>query len=120
MALSKIVSCIRESRFCVVENVIPPSELPEIRRQLVVAQQLHNEESEAELAKTHAKGIRVGTQGVGLLKQMVNATRCFTPYLADDRILRAAESFFGDFVRISYTDCVINRPGCQRGYWPAD
>ena len=120
MILSEIVHVIRLSGYCIVEDVIPASELPEIHRQVVAAQLAHNEESEAELLQTRARGHRIGTQGVGLLKQVVNATRCITPFLADPRILGVAEAFFGDFVRISCADCVINHPGTRRGYWHAD
>ena len=54
-----------------------------------------------------------------MLKQVFNPTQCFAAYLANERILRIAESFFGDFVRISCTDCVINHPSTERGYWHA-
>jgi len=34
--------------------------------------------------------------------------------------LDVAEIFFGDYLRISCSDCVINYPGNERGYWHAD
>jgi len=117
---SEIVSHIEQFGYCIVEDVIPAEDVDDVRRQVVAAQRAHHEQAEAELAKTRARGHRIGVQGVGLLKQAINATRCFAPFLADERILGVAESFFGEFVRISCTDCLINHPGNQRGYWHAD
>jgi len=120
MDVPEIASRMRRDGYCVVEGVVPLGLVGDIRERVVAAQQLHSEASEAELASTRARGHRVGAQGVGVLKQVINATQCFAPYLADARILGVAESFFGDFVRISCCDCVINRPGNERGYWHAD
>ena len=120
MDVSELVARIRRSGYCIVEHAVPATEVGDVRRQVVAAQRAHHAEAEAELAKTRARGHRVGVQGVGVLKQVVNATQCFAPYLADERILGITQSFFGDFVRISATDCVINHPGTQRGYWHAD
>lgn len=120
MEISEFVSDIQQSGYCVIEDVIPADKVDSIRRQVVAAQQAHNAEAEAELAKTRARGHRIGARGVGTLKQVVNATQCFAAYLADERVLGVVESFFGDFARISCTDCVINHPGNERGYWHAD
>jgi ectoine hydroxylase-related dioxygenase (phytanoyl-CoA dioxygenase family) len=120
MDVSEFVGSIQSIGFCIVEDVIPANEVDDIRRQVVAAQQAHHAEAEAELAKTRARGHRIGVSGVGLLKQAINATQCFASHLADARLLGIAESFFGDFVRISCTDCVINHPGTERGYWHAD
>lgn len=84
--------------------MIPASEVDDIRLRVVAAQQAHHAEAEVELAKTRARGHHIGVPGVGLLKQVLNATQCFAPYLADERILGIAESFFGDFVRVSFGD----------------
>jgi ectoine hydroxylase-related dioxygenase (phytanoyl-CoA dioxygenase family) len=120
MNVSEIVSRIREAGYCVVEGVIPAHEVDGIRRQVVAVQRAHHGEAEAELAKTRSRGHRVGVQGVGVLKQAINATQCFAPHLADQKIMSVAGAFFGDFMRISCTDCVINHPGNERGYWHSD
>ena len=93
MERSEIVSDIEQFGYCIVEDVIPADEVDDVRRQVVKAQQAHHEQAEAELAKTRSRGHRVGVLGVGLLKQAINATQCFAPFLADERILGAAESF---------------------------
>ena len=115
-----IVEAVERDGFCIVEDVIPARQVDEIRDAVVAAQRAHHEEAEAELARTRARGHRIGVEGVAVLKQVINATQCFAPHLADARVLGVAESFFGEFVRISCTDCVINLPGNGRGYWHAD
>lgn len=118
--ISDTIARIQRDGYCIVDAVIPTGEVDDIRHQLVEAQRAHNAAAESDLAQTRARGHRVGVPGVGLFKQVINATQCFASYLADDRVLGVAESLLGDFVRISCTDCVINRPGNQRGYWHAD
>ncbi len=120
MKVSEIVSQIIENGYAIIEGVIPADRIGGVCQQLIDAQLAHHADAEAELVKTRGCGHRIGVQGVGLLKQAINATQCFAPYLADKRILGAAESFFGKFVRISCTDCVITHPGNDCGYWHAD
>ena len=120
MPVDAIVTQIEREGYCVVEGVIPADKVEAIRSEVMAAQRAHNEEAEAELAKTRSRGHRIGTPGVAVLKQVINATQCFAPYLADERILGTVEYFFGDYVRISCTDTVINQPGGDRGYWHAD
>ena len=118
--VSEFAASIQHNGYCIVEDVIPANDVDDIRLRVVAAQQAHHAEAEAELAKTRARGHRIGVPGVGLLKQVLNATQCFAPCLAEERIMGIAESFFGNFARISCTDCVINHPGTERGYWHAD
>jgi ectoine hydroxylase-related dioxygenase (phytanoyl-CoA dioxygenase family) len=120
MDTADIVSDIKKNGYSVVEGVIPAEHAAEICREIVAVQRAHHEEAEAELAKIRARGHRVGVEGVALLKQAINATQCFAPYLADPRILGVTEAFFGEFARVSCTDCVITHPGNGRGYWHAD
>jgi ectoine hydroxylase-related dioxygenase (phytanoyl-CoA dioxygenase family) len=118
--LAATVAELREVGYTVVPDVIPASELASIRDEVVAAQRRHHDDAEAELARIRARGHRVGAKGVRLLKQVINVTQCFAPYLAAPRIMGTATALFGDFVRISCTDCVINLPGNERGYWHAD
>jgi ectoine hydroxylase-related dioxygenase (phytanoyl-CoA dioxygenase family) len=114
------VSQITRQGFCILPDMIPPDRIDAIRIEVVAAQREQHALAEAEFEKTRARGHRVGAKGVASLRQVVNATQCFVEYLADPRILRIADSFFGDYVRISCTDCAINQPGNERGYWHAD
>jgi len=120
IAIDTIVLEIKERGYSVVENVIPDAALPEIRREVTAAQQRRDAKTTAELEQIRARGHRVGAAGVGLLKQVINETQCFAPYVADPRLVGVAEAFFGDFVRVSCTDCVITHPGSDRGPWHAD
>ncbi len=120
ITIDAIVSQIEQEGYSIVEGIIPQNKIGAIRSEVVAAQRTHNEAAEAELAKTRSRGHRIGTPGVAVLKQVINATQCFASYLADERILAVVQHFFGDYIRISCTDTVINQPGGERGYWHAD
>ena len=120
MVIESAIGAIARDGFCLVEGVLPGDELPEIRRQVVAAQAAHSAQSEAQKQATRARGHRVGARGVGSMRQIINATQAFAPYLADSRILDIVKACFGSWPRISCTDCVINEPGNERGYWHAD
>ena len=45
---------------------------------------------------------------------------CILPNVVAEPITKIVSALFGDFARISCTDCVINHPGNERGYWHAD
>ena len=106
--------------FYVVENVIPEDEVDAVRQAIVAAQARKHAESEAALAATRAKGHRVGAEGVASLRQVINETQIFAPYMASRKMMDVVDALFGPYARISCTDCVINYPGNERGYWHAD
>ena len=120
MALENALHRLRLDGFCVLEGVIPADKVDAIRDEVIATQAAHNAEFEAILAKTRASGHRVGAQGVGGLRQIINYTQSFAPYLADRKLMEIVEALFGDYARISCTDCVVNHPGNERGYWHAD
>lgn len=111
---------VRQDGFTILEGLIPASQVDKVRAAVVEAQQRRRAESEAELAAIRAKGHRVGVQGVASMRGVVNETQAFAPWLVAPRLLDVTRAFFGEHVRISCTDCVINQPGCGRGYWHAD
>ena len=119
-SVAAIVGAVRRSGYCVVPEVIPAAKVGQVRQEVVAAQRAHQHAAAAELARTRARGHRVGAAGVDNLRQVINATQCFAAYLAERRILGTANALLGDFVRISCTDCVITNPGSERGYWHAD
>ena len=120
MSLEENLLKIQMNGFCVLEGVIPEDKVAAIRDSVMEAQARHDAESEAKEEAIRARGHRIGYKGVGNLKQVINETQAFAPYLADRRILDIAEAILGPFVRISSTSCVINHPGNERGYWHAD
>ena len=111
---------LKMNGYCVLEGIIPDDKIDEVRESVVAAQAAHHKKAEAELAKTRSRGHRVGVQGVANLRGIINETQTFAPYLADERIMVLTEVLFGPYVRISCTDCVINYPGNERGYWHSD
>ena len=111
---------LKMNGYCVLEGIIPNDKIDEVRESVVTAQAAHHEKAEAELAKTRSRGHRVGVQGVANMRGVINETQIFAPYLADERIMALTDALFGPYVRISCTDCVINYPGNERGYWHAD
>ena len=120
VSLSENLRRLEIDGFCVLKEVIPSRELEEIRNTLVSAQEAQHEEAEGTLQEIRKKGHRVGAEGVALLKQAINHTQCFAPYVASGKILDVVEARFGAYVRVSCTDCVVNHPGNERGYWHAD
>ncbi len=120
MSLEGSLLEIRLNGFCILEGIIPEEMVASVRDNVMDAQARHDAESEAKQEAIRARGHRIGVKGVGNLKQVINETQAFAPYLADRRILDIAEAMFGPWVRISSTGCVINHPGNERGYWHAD
>ena len=73
-------------------------------------------------SRKHGRGGTVWVfKGVANMKgESSTQPRAFAPYLADERIMALTNALFGPYVRISCTDCVINYPGNERGYWHSD
>jgi ectoine hydroxylase-related dioxygenase (phytanoyl-CoA dioxygenase family) len=118
--ITDAVRRVQQDGFTILEGVIPPTEIARVRDAVVAAQFRHREQAAAEQAATRARGHRVGVDGVAGLRGVLNETQVFAEWLVEQRLLGVARSFFGAHVRISCTDCVINQPGCDRGYWHAD
>ncbi len=119
-SVDSLIEQIARDGFCLVPGLIPGEKVEPIRAEVLAVQATHHAESEAQKAATRARGHRIGARGVGSMRQVINATQSFVPYLADRRLLDIVEFFFGPWARISCTDCVINEPGNERGYWHAD
>ena len=120
MSVSHILAKLKRDGFYVVEGVIPEGEVDAVREAVVKAQGRKNAESEAAKAATRAKGHRIGAQGVASLRQVMNETQVFAPYVASRKVMDVVDALFGPYARVSCTDCVINYPGNERGYWHAD
>ncbi len=120
MSIEEKLHQLKMNGYCVLEGIIPEDKIDAVRESVVTAQAAHHEKAEAELAKTRSRGHRVGVQGVANLRGVINETQTFAPYLADERIMAITDALFGSYVRISCTDCVINYPGNERGYWHSD
>lgn len=51
---------------------------------------------------------------------MINETQAFALYISSRKLMDVVDALFGPYARVSCTDCVINYPGNERGYWHAD
>ncbi|MDP6355784.1 MAG: phytanoyl-CoA dioxygenase family protein [Planctomycetota bacterium] len=114
------VEQIIEVGYSVIDGVIPRAALPAIRDEIIEVQRRNHECTEASFAKVRERGHRIGAKGVAALRQVINETQCFARWLADREIMDVVETFFGPLSRISCTDCVVNHPGNERGYWHSD
>ena len=118
--LESILRAIDRYGFHVLSRVIPEDEVCEISLQVVHAQADFHAISEAQKEQTRSRGHRIGAQGVRSMRQVINVTQCFASFLASSEILSVVTALLGPWARISCTDCVINQPGNERGYWHAD
>ena len=120
LALQIALHHLKLDGFCVLEGIISADQVDAIGRDIVATQAAHDAASQADQAKTRSRGHRIGARGVGALKQVINFTQSFAPYLSHPQIMAVVEALFGQYARISCTDCVVNHPGNERGYWHAD
>lgn len=120
MQVDEILSHLDIAGYCVVEAVIPASEVGAVRESVAAAMQAEYETAMQRAAKVRAKGHRIGGAGVQAVPGIINLDQSFAPYLADARIIGVVQALFGDFHRISNTSGMINHPGNDRGYWHAD
>ena len=134
---AEVVERVRRVGFCVLADVVAPAEAAAVAASVIEA--VHSpaqEAAEKEWEATRARGHRIGTPGVRSLKQLLRVTTRHAQYLADPRLIAAAEALFGGdssgsqqsleqaahptFVRISCNDANVCMEGSSRGYWHAD
>ena len=106
MNLEKALHHLKLDGWCVLEGIIPPSQVGDIRRSVQSA--------------VESSGGSARIQGVGARTGLLAFDQSFSPYLADRRMLDIAEALLGKPVRISFTTAIINYPGNERGLWHAD
>ncbi len=106
--------------YAILDAVIPADVIGDVRTSVAEALGRNRERAAAEQAAIRKLGHRVGVEGVDGMRGVVNETQVFASHVAEERLLGVVEHFFGPWSRISCTDCVINHPGCGRGYWHSD
>lgn len=106
--------------WCVVEGVIPRDEVDGVREAVLAEEAKQREEQDALVATIRSRGHRISASGVGGVRGLVSALPEVTSYMADERIIAAAETLFGPFFRVSTVGGLVNRPGTERGYWHSD
>ena len=111
---------IRKRGCTILDGVIPATAIDEVRETVADALARNRERAAAEQEAIHKLGHRVGVEGVDGMRGVINETQIFASHVASDRLMSVVEHFFGPWARVSCTDCVVNHPGCGRGYWHAD
>lgn len=106
MDIEEILLHLKIDGYFVLEGVIPKAEAE------IIAQSV--------ATTTAVEGRKGGTAGIDATSGLISFDQSFAPYLADRRIIGAAESLFGKHVRISFTTSIINNPGNVRGPWHSD
>ena len=94
MNLEKMLHHLKLDGWCVLEGIIPPSQVGKIRRSVRSA--------------VESSGGSVRIQGVGARTGLLAFDQSFSPYLADPRVLKIAGALLGKPVRISFTTAIIN------------
>ena len=111
---------IRKRGYTILDGVIPATAIDEVRETVADALARNRERAAAEQEAIRKLGHRVGVEGVDGMRGVINETQIFASHVASDRLMSVVEHFFGPWARVSCTDCVVNHPGCGRGYWHAD
>ena len=106
MTLAEALLHLKLDGWCVLQEVIPPDNVEEVRRRVEIAVENH--------------GRFDGVRGMGTCKGLIAFEQSFSPYLADPRLLAIVEALLGPHYRISFTSAQINHPGNARGPWHAD
>jgi len=106
--------------WCVLEGVIPRDEVDGVRKAVLAEEARQRAEQDALVATIRSRGHRISASGVGGVRGLVSAIPDATSYMADERILAAAETLFGPYFRVSTVGGLVNRPGTERGYWHSD
>ena len=93
---AEVVERVRRVGFCVLADVVPTDVVDKVSESIIEA--VHSpaqEAAEREWKETRARGHRIGTPGVRSLKQLLRVTQNHAPYLAEPRLIEAAERLFG-------------------------
>lgn len=120
MKNAEVMRRLEVDGWCVIEGVIPGDQVDDIRQALLAEEARQREEQQVVLAKIRAQGHRISVAGVGSVRGLISAVPEVASYLADDRILAAAEAQFGPYFRVSTVGGLVNWPGTERGYWHSD
>ncbi len=97
---------INNDGWCVLKNIIPLTEVDEIRDQV---QQSVNHYRNPDAPRS-----------IGHVSGFVRYDQSLIPYLADGRVMEIVTSLLGEYARVSFTSATINEPGNERGGWHAD
>ena len=106
MAFSPHLHRIAGNGFSVVEGVIPPGAVGEVR--------------DSVLATAAAHKVADPRSRLDKVSGLINFDQSFAPFLAEPRLLGLCRELLGEHLRVSYTTCMVTHPGNERGAWHAD
>jgi len=104
----------------VIKNVIPPEQSSVLEKYILDVELTERKATEAFKSAIKGKGHRISAKGVGSVSKFDPILPELAFYLADDRILQAAEILLGINFRVSTMGGLVNFPGTERGYWHSD
>ena len=120
MAPEDICTHLTVEGYCIIESLIPATDVVEIRGNVAKCLSKHLEETQKKTDAVRNKGHRIGGAGVQALPGILNHDQSIAPYLTDSRITNTVQSLFGDYYRITNMGAIANHPDNDRGYWHAD
>jgi len=106
MTQSEMQRRIAEEGWCVIDAVIPPETVAQVRDSILATVAVHKlPDPRSQLDKVSG---------------LVNFDQSFVPYLMESRLLGLCKALLGEHVRVSYTTCMVTHPGNARGALHAD
>ena len=120
MKNEEVIERLAVDGWCIFKDAIPADQVDMVRQTILSEEANQREAREAFLAETRAHGHRVSAAGVGGVKGLISTIPEVTSYLADKRIMAAANALFGKYFRVSTVGGLVNWPGTERGYWHSD
>ena len=108
MALNELLLKMRVEGWCILESVIPPDVVADVR--------------ESVLSTVEKIGSRssFAPSGVQVIAGLINHNQSFAPYLVDEHLVELITALLGAHFRVSFTTALVNDPGSDRGQWHAD
>lgn len=100
---------IKRDGWCVVEGVIPASEVGSIRESIVKTVDFHEHSEPDEFGVTNPSR-----------RGLINYDQSLAPYLANKYVMGVTNELWGKWVKITITTPVFNRPGGKPQGWHAD
>ena len=100
---------IKRDGWCVVEGVIPASEVGSIRESIVKTVDFHEHSEPDEFGVTNPSR-----------RGLINYDQSLAPYLANKYVMGITNELWGKWVKITITTPVFNRPGGKPQGWHAD
>lgn len=118
--MQHIIESLKSDGGIVIKNVISPEQSSVLEKYILDVELTERKATEAFKSAIKGKGHRISAKGVGSVSKFDPILPELAFYLADDRILQAAEILLGINFRVSTMGGLVNFPGTERGYWHSD